>query len=49
VQLLVRGRRSRLGLKGQQHLEQRMAAEVALRRQMLDQLLEGQLLVGIGA
>jgi hypothetical protein len=36
-------------LQSEHHLEQRCAAEIALRRQLLDQPLERQILVGIGA
>ena len=45
------GRRSppRRVLQHAHDLEERRAAEVALRLQLLDQLLEGQLLVGVGA
>ena len=35
-------------LERQHHLEQRRAGEVALRVQLVDQLLEGEVLVGVG-
>ena len=37
----------RLLVQGEQHLEERVAAQVALRAQLRDQLLEGQLLVRV--
>ena len=40
--------RARRVLEREQDLEQRVAAEVALRRERLDQPLEGQVLVGVG-
>ena len=42
-------RLGRGALQGEHHLEQRRAAQVALRVQLLDQPLEGQVLVGVGA
>ena len=36
-------------LQGEHHLEERRAAQVALGLELLDQLLEGQVLVGVGA
>ena len=36
-------------LEGEHHLEERGAAQVALGRELLDQPLEGQVLVGVGA